>query len=113
MFKKLYNSLIYSVDGLRASYKREPSIKIEAFLFPIMAFIAIYFGGDNTSKILMVMSLFIVVIAELLNSGIEKACDLVTMDHHELVKYAKDVGSAAVFLANILVVIVYSVLLFF
>jgi diacylglycerol kinase (ATP) len=47
--------------------------------------------------------LFLVVIVELLNSAIEAVVDRIGPEHHQLSGQAKDMGSAAVFFALLLV----------
>jgi diacylglycerol kinase (ATP) len=59
----------------------------------------------------MVASVLLVLIVELLNSAIEAAVDRVSLDRHHLSKRAKDIGSAAVLLALIDVVLVWACVL--
>ena len=53
----------------------------------------------------------LVLIVELLNSSVEAAIDRISLDRHSLSKRAKDIGSAAVFVSLVLVVIVWAVIL--
>jgi diacylglycerol kinase (ATP) len=61
---------------------------------------------------MMISSLFIVVIAELVNSAIEAVVDRIGPEHHELSGRAKDIGSAAVFVALVMVAIIWGSILF-
>ena len=46
-------------------------------------------------------------IAETINSAIERVTDLVTLEHHDMAGRAKDVGSTIVFLSIVVFVIVW------
>jgi diacylglycerol kinase (ATP) len=63
-------------------------------------------------RALMIASVLLVLIVELLNSAIEAVVDRVSLDRHHLSKRAKDIGSAAVLLALINVVVVWACVLF-
>jgi len=60
----------------------------------------------------MVGSVLLVLIVELLNSAIESLTDRVSLENHELAKRAKDMGSAAVFLAYVNCIVVWGIILF-
>ena len=53
-------------------------------------------------KLALIASIALVLIVELLNSSIEAAVDRISLDHHRLAGRAKDLGSAAVFVALVL-----------
>jgi diacylglycerol kinase (ATP) len=67
---------------------------------------------SGVGRALMIASVLLVLIVELLNSAIEAAVDRVSLDRHHLSKRAKDIGSAAVLLALINVVLVWGCVLF-
>ena len=73
--------------------------------------VALWFGGDAVERVLLIGSLLLVVIVELLNSSIEAAIDRIGPERHELSGRAKDIGSAAVFVALINVAVVWLLLL--
>lgn len=74
------------------------------FLVPL----ALWLGQSLFEKVLMILSLLLVLIVELLNSAIETAIDRIGIEYHELSGRAKDIGSAAVFISLMVVVIVYA-----
>jgi diacylglycerol kinase (ATP) len=63
---------------------------------------ALWFGHTGVERILLIGPMLLVLIVELLNSGIEAAIDRIGPERHELSGLAKDLGSAAVFVAFIL-----------
>ncbi|WP_397532314.1 diacylglycerol kinase [Roseateles sp.] len=92
----------YSVAGLRAAYSGESAFRQEFWLAIIATPLAFYLGSNWVEVALLLGSLAIVLIVELLNSGIEAAIDRISFERHELSKRAKDLGSAAVMLALLL-----------
>ena len=74
------------------------------FLTP-MAFVV---GGGLPQQLLLLSVAWLVVIVEVLNSAVEAVVDRIGTEHHELSGRAKDLGSAAVFLALTLTVVVWS-----
>jgi diacylglycerol kinase (ATP) len=72
---------------------------------------AAFFIGKSALEIcLLVMSLFIVLIVELLNTGLEKAIDRISTDVNDISGFVKDVGSAAVAISIIQALIVWAII---
>jgi diacylglycerol kinase (ATP) len=109
--RRLINTLSYSMAGLKAAWKHEEAVRVELVLLPFVISGALWLGRGPIEKILMLAVGFLVLIVELLNSGIEKAIDRISPDIHPLSKYAKDVGSAAVFLSLSLFVLTWTIIL--
>lgn len=109
--RRLINTLSYSIDGLKAAWKTEEAVRVELILLPFVIAGALWLGRGPIEKILMIAVGFLVLIVELLNSSIEKTIDRVSTEIHPLAKYAKDVGSAAVFLSLSLFVLTWSIIL--
>ena len=92
----------YSMAGLTTAYRGESAFRQEFWLTVIMAPLAIWVGRGWVEVALLIGSLLLVLIVELLNSGIEAAIDRVSFEWHDLSKRAKDFASAAVFLSLLL-----------
>ena len=92
----------YSIAGLSAAYRGESAFRQEFWLAALMFPLAFWLGRGWTEVALLVGSLMLVLIVELLNSGIEAAIDRVSFELHDLSKRAKDLASAAVFLSLVL-----------
>ena len=73
---------------------------------------ALYLPINATGKALMIASVLLVMVVELLNSGIEAVTDRVSLEDHALAKRAKDLGSAAVMLSLINVPVVWLLVIF-
>jgi len=104
-------ALCYSLAGLKAALQGEAMFRQKVVLFIILAPIAAWLGKTRVEVAMMVASLFIVLIAELINSAVEAAVDRAGSEPHPLAKRAKDMSSAAVFLSLINVVMVWLLIL--
>lgn len=102
----------YSMKGFQHAFKYEAAFRQELLLAAVFIPLACYLDVTQIERILMIGSLVLVVIVELLNSGIEAVVDRVGLERHELAGRAKDLGSAAVFLALALTVYVWVEVLF-
>jgi diacylglycerol kinase (ATP) len=89
----------YSMAGLSTAYRGESAFRQELWLALSMAPLAFWIGRGWVETALLIGSLLLVLIVELLNSGIETVIDRVSLELHELSKRAKDLASAAVFLS--------------
>ena len=101
-----------SMLGLKAAYKYEIAFRQEVFLFLVLLPVALYIADGFVEFALLMSGIFGIMIAELLNSGIEAAIDRIGLERHELSGRAKDLGSAAVFVAICYFVLVWGYKLF-
>jgi diacylglycerol kinase (ATP) len=92
----------YSLAGLKTAYRGESAFRQEAWLAVVMLPAAFWLGRSWVEVALLAGSVLLVLIVELLNSGIEAAIDRVSFELHDLSKRAKDLASAAVFLSLVL-----------
>ena len=108
---RIWNALLYSLDGLSAAFKHEDAFRQEVLLALVLIPLAIYMPATGTGKALMVASVLLVLIVELFNTGIESVTDRISLEDHVLAKRAKDMGSAAVMLSLINVPVVWLLVL--
>ena len=109
--ERLINATRYSLMGLKAAWTSEPAFRQEIILFIILAPLAIWLGDNGLERAALIGSLFIVLIAELINSAVEATIDRIGEEIHPLSKKAKDIGSAAVFIALVNVVVTWVLIL--
>ena len=109
--KRLWNALFYSLAGLRAAFRHEDAFRQEVLLACILIPVAMFLPVGGMGKALMIASVLLVLIVELLNSAVEAAVDHTSLDQHKLAKRAKDIGSAAVLLSLLNVVLVWMLIL--
>jgi diacylglycerol kinase (ATP) len=103
--RRIWNALNYSLSGLQAAYRNEDAFRQESWLAALLIPLALAMPVAGIGKAVMIGSVLLVLIVELLNSAVEAAIDRISLDHHKLSKRAKDIGSAAVLIAllNVLV----------
>ncbi len=94
---------VYSLKGIKAAWINEAAFRQELILMALMLPTAFWLGQSALERIALIIPLFIVVIVELLNSAIEAVVDRIGPEKHQLSGQAKDMGSAAVLFALLLV----------
>ena len=87
----------WSMQGLRAAWLHESSFRLEVYLLAILGPLGLWLGQDGIERALLLGSCLLVLSIELLNSAIEAVIERYGAEHHELAGRAKDMGSAAVF----------------
>ena len=92
----------YSMAGLAAAYRGESAFRQEFWLALVLLPLSFWVGRGWVEIALLAGAVLLVLIVELLNSGLEAAIDRVSFEFHDLSKRAKDLGSAAVFLSLLL-----------
>jgi len=100
--QRLVNATRYSIDGLSAAWAHEDAFRQELILAAVMIPVALLLPLTLPEKILLVGVVVLVLIVELLNTGIEAAIDRDSLRIDPLGKRAKDYGSAAVMLSLLL-----------
>jgi diacylglycerol kinase (ATP) len=92
----------YSMRGLADAYRGESAFRQEFWLAIVLLPLALWVGRGWIETALLMGSVLLVLIVELLNSGIEAAIDRISLELHDLSRRAKDLASAAVFLSLVL-----------
>ncbi|WP_162045384.1 diacylglycerol kinase [Vibrio taketomensis] len=100
--KRVMNATRYSWLGLKAAFKNEAAFREEVLLAAVMIPVALWIDVTQVERILLIAVVVLVLMAELINSAIEAVVDRIGPERHELSGRAKDIGSAAVFLALLL-----------
>lgn len=109
--RRLLNAFGYSLAGFRAAYKHEDAFRQEVLLACVLIPLALFLPVSGIGKALMIASVLLVIIVELLNSAIEATVDRISLENHALAKRAKDIGSAAVLLSLVNVLVVWGLVL--
>ncbi len=108
---RILKATVWSLQGLRAAWLHESSFRLEVYLFVVLAPLALWLGADGVERALLVGSMALVLSAELLNSAVEAVIERYGAEHHELAGRAKDMGSAAVFVLMMNVLLVWGLVL--
>ena len=111
--RRLINATRYSWLGLKTACRSEEAFRLEATFAVILVPAGVWLGNTGTEKALLAGSVILVLIVELLNTGIEFVVDRFGDEINEFSGAAKDLGSAAVFLALVNVCVIWALILCF
>ena len=110
--KRLLLATGHSWRGLVGAFREEAAFRQELALTVVLLPLGIWLGRTGVERALLIGSLLLVLIVELLNSGIEAVVDRVGLERHELSGLAKDMGSAAVLVSLLNVAAIWGFLLY-
>ena len=108
---RILKAAVWSLQGLRAAWLHESSFRLEVCLFILLAPAACWLGHDGVERALLIGSMLLVLAVELLNSAVEAVIERYGAEHHELAGRAKDMGSAAVFVSMLNVLLCWGLIL--
>jgi diacylglycerol kinase (ATP) len=108
---RIVHAFFNSCAGLADAWRHESAFRQEILLAAILVPVALVIHASPVERALLIASVLLVTIVELLNTGVEVAIDRISFEHHSLSKRAKDIGSAAVFVALLLLGAVWAVIL--
>ncbi len=110
--RRLWNSMLNSWGGLKGAFREEAAFRQELAAGVVLVPLALWLGRTGVERALLVGSLLVVLIVELVNSAIEATVDRIGLERHSLSGLAKDIGSAAVAIALLNVLVVWGLVLF-
>ena len=111
LHRRIVQTTTHSLHGLSAAVKTQEAFRCELLASVILIPLAFHVANDYLQLILLVGVLLMVLIVELLNTGIEVVVDRIGFEFHELSGRAKDVGSAAVLISLILFLAVWGLII--
>jgi len=109
--KRIQRAFQYSRKGLRAAYRKESAFRQELIMAAVLVPLALWLGRGSVEQILLIGSVLLVLIVELLNSAVEATVDRSGKGWNKLAGRAKDMGSAAVLVALLLLLLVWVLIL--
>lgn len=111
IIRRFYNAFCYSWNGIKFAWKSQWAFRIELFILIVATPIAILLSKSIVEFLLMICAIILLPILELLNSAVETTVNRISLDYHELSGLAKDLASAALFVAGLNVVFIWAVIL--
>jgi diacylglycerol kinase (ATP) len=108
---RITRAFVYSLKGLRAAYRKESAFRQELILSAVLVPLGWWLGRSGVERSLLIGSVLLVLIVELLNSAVEATVDRGGKDWDKLAGRAKDMGSAAVLIALLLMLLVWAAIL--
>ena len=109
-FKKIYVAFTNSFKGIYRALKEEFSFQVEFFCAAILIPASFFIGENALEIILLSASTLLILIVELLNTAIETTLNRVSLEEHDLTRYAKDIGSGAVLISLLLWLVTWSLI---
>jgi diacylglycerol kinase (ATP) len=106
--RRIFRAAGYSARGFRSAWQNEAAFRQESLLVLVLTPVGVWLGRSLIEQAMLIGVCFLVLVVELLNSAVEAAIDRIGFEHHELSGRAKDMGSAAVFVALVIVVMVWT-----
>ncbi len=110
-FKRLCDATRYSILGLGAAFRHEAAFRQELVLALVLVPLGLWLGENGVERALLLASVLLVLVVEVLNSAVEAVVDRIGDEIHPLAGRAKDLGSAAVFLALVTAAVVWLAIL--
>lgn len=95
--RRILKAAVWSMQGLVAAWLHESSFRLEVYLFVVLAPLGWWLGETPVERVLLIGAMLLVLSMELLNSAVEAVIERYGPEFHELAGRAKDMGSAAVF----------------
>ncbi len=108
---RLWLATLNSLRGLRHCYRSEAAFRQEVWLACVLVPGGFWLGQTAVERVLLVGSVLLLLVIELLNTGIEVVVDRIGLERHPLSGFAKDVGSAAVLFGLLLLFLTWGLLL--
>lgn len=109
--KRIINATGYSLAGFKAAYQHEAAFRQIVLINVILIPITFFLDVTRIEQAVMIAVCLLAVIVELFNSAIEAVVDRVSLDKHPLSKNAKDMGSAAQFVAQTIIIATWLLIL--
>ena len=109
--RRLVNACTNSCAGLASAWGSEAAFRQEVLAAAILIPLAFVLTPVPVERAMLIAPILLVMVVELINSCIEAAIDRISLERHPLSKHAKDVGSAAVMMALVLLATVWMVIL--
>lgn len=109
--QRIFNATRYSMAGLKTAFQNEAAFRQILLINLILIPLSFWMPVIRVEQALMVAVCLLALIIELINSAIEAVVDRISMERHELSKNAKDMGSAAQFVALSLIALTWGIIL--
>lgn len=107
---RIVHAFFTSCAGLSDAWRHESAFRQEILLAAILVPVALLLPATAAERALLIATVLLVIIVELLNTSVEAAIDRISFEHNSLSKRAKDIGSAAVFVALVLMAVVWGLI---
>ena len=99
-------SFQHAFDGLAATFKNQPNLRVHFIVTVLVLGASLYFKVTRIEWLILLFTIMWVLVSEMINSVVEAICDLLVSEYNREVKYAKDVASGMVLIGAMGAVVV-------
>ncbi|KAB1859643.1 diacylglycerol kinase [Acinetobacter tandoii] len=110
-FKRIFNATSYSIAGFKAAFQHEAAFRQIIYINLVLIPVTFFINVSRSEQAILIAVCLLAIIVELFNSALEAIVDRVSLERHPLSKNAKDMGSAAQFVALSIIAITWSLIL--
>lgn len=110
--KKIMRAFGYACKGLLTAWREEMAFRIELVLCVPMVLLALFLGRTGAEQALLMLTCFLVLLTELLNSAVEAVVDRIGPERHPVSAKAKDLAAAALLVSLVAALAVWGVVLY-
>ena len=110
---RLTQAMLCSWKGFVFIWKTEEAFRQELVLVLFLIPLGFFLGDNGSERALLIGTVMFVVVVEVFNTAVECAIDRISTERNELSGHAKDLGSLAVLISLVIVVVVWSLVLIF
>jgi len=103
-------SVKFSLRGIWFLITTESSIKAQLFIILLISLAGFYFQINANEWLMQTLAIGLVLVAESLNTGIEKLADFVHPDYHKKIGFIKDVSAGSSGIAAIISLIIAGII---
>ncbi|MBI2013400.1 MAG: diacylglycerol kinase family protein [Candidatus Colwellbacteria bacterium] len=98
---RILKSIKYALDGLKDALMYEKNFRIFVVVAGLVIAAMVYFPTTTIEKLILIVTIFMLLALELINSVIERIMDFIQMEHHQTIKEVKDIMAFIVLLASV------------
>ncbi|PWB13168.1 MULTISPECIES: diacylglycerol kinase [Acinetobacter] len=109
--KRIFNATHYSIAGFKAAFQHEAAFRQIIYINLILIPVTFFLNVSRSEQAILIAVCLLAIIVELFNSALEAIVDRVSLERHPLSKNAKDMGSAAQFVALSIIAITWTLIL--
>ena len=105
-FKGRLRSLKFAIKGTWLLITTEHSIMVQVFIGISVSILGWILDISSLEWILQIFAIGMVLVAESLNTAIEKLCDFIHPDYHKKIEFIKDISAGGVAFAAISAILI-------
>lgn len=109
--KRIFHATHYSIAGFKAAFQHEAAFRQIIYINLILIPVTFFLNVSRSEQAILIAVCLLAIIVELFNSALEAIVDRVSLERHPLSKNAKDMGSAAQFVALSIIAITWTLIL--